>query len=106
MSRSGLLLNNCRLGRQMWCGKVIAFEDTTLQLANGNPLLWVALKDHDKNFVQFIRNRKNGLQKVTIPGESLVCGVLNAGLFPWIASTCQVDKNNTQGPNIVGGTSV
>jgi hypothetical protein len=104
--RSGLLLNGRGLDRLMWCGKVVAFENATLQLANGNPLLWVALKDHNKDVVQFIRYWKNGLQKVTVPGECLVCGILNAGLFPWIASTCQVDKDNTKGPNIVGRASV
>ena len=83
-----------------------AFEDTMFQLANGDPVLWVALKDHAKNVVQFIRQRKNRLQEITVPGESLVCGILNTGLLPWVASTGQVDKNNTKGPYIVGSASV
>jgi len=34
------------------------FEDATLKLANGDPVLWVALKDHAKNAVQFIDKGK------------------------------------------------
>ena len=85
---------------------MVAFKDTALQLANVDPLLWVALKDHAKDFVQFVRQRQNGLQETTVQSESLVCGILNAGLFPWVASTCQVNKDNTKGPYVVGCTSV
>ncbi len=82
------------------------FEDAMLQLTNGNPVFWVAIKDHAKNVVQFIRQRQNGLQEITVPGESLVCGILSGSLFPWVAATCEIDKNDTQGPNIIGSASV
>ena len=82
------------------------FEDATLKLANGDPVLWVALKDHAKNAVQFIRQRQNALQEFTVPGESLVCGILSGSLFPWIAATCKIDKNDSKGPNVVGSASV
>ena len=89
-----------------WTSEVGTFEDATLKLANGDPVLWVALKDHAKNAVQFIRQRQNALQEFTVPGESLVCGIFNGSMFPWVTSTCQVDKYNTKGPYVVGGTSV
>ena len=56
--------------------EVNTFNDPLLQFADGDPLLWVALKDHPKNLVQLIRQWQNGLQEITVPGESLVCGVL------------------------------
>jgi hypothetical protein len=89
-----------------WASELGTFEDATLQLTNGNPVLWVAIKDHAKNVVQFIRQRQNGLQEITVPGESLVCGILNGSFFPWVASTSKVHKYNTKGPYVVGSTPV
>lgn len=82
------------------------FNDPLFQFADGDPVLWVALKDHAKNLVQLIGQRQNGLQEITVPGESLVCGILSGSLFPWITATCEIDKNNTQGPYVVWRASV
>jgi hypothetical protein len=27
-------------------------------------------------------------------------------LFPWVAATCKIDKNDSKGPNVVGSASV
>lgn len=64
-------------------------------MANGDPVLWVARKDHAKDVVEFIRQRQNGLQEIRVPGESPVRGILSGCLFPWIAATCKIDKNYT-----------
>lgn len=92
-----------RLG---WGREAGALRDAVLELANGDPLLWVAGKDHAKDLVQLIRQGENCLQKIWVPGESLVCGILSGSLFPWIAATCKIDKNDSKGPNVVGSASV
>ena len=91
------MLDGRRLCRHVlrWSSEVITLKDAALQLANGNPLLWVVLKDHAKNVVQFIRQWQDGLQEIPVPCEGLICGILNRCLFPWIAPTCQVDKNDS-----------
>ena len=88
------------------CREAGALGNAVLELANGDPLFWVARKDHAKDVVQLIRQWENCLQKLWVPGESLVCGILSGSLFPWIAATCKIDKNDTKGPNVVGCTSV
>ncbi len=75
---------------------MMALEDPALQLANGDPLFWVALKDHAEDVVQFIRQRQDGLQEPTIPGEGLIRGILHRSLFPWVATARQVDQYHAE----------
>jgi hypothetical protein len=88
------------------CGEARALENSEPKLANGDPIFWVASKDHAKDVVQLIRQRENCLQETWVPGESFICGILRRCLFPWITATCKIDKDNTKGPNVVGCTSV
>jgi hypothetical protein len=37
-----------------WSREVDTFNDPLFQFADGDPVLWVALKDHAKNLVQLI----------------------------------------------------
>ena len=83
-----------------------AVLDAALELGDGYPVLWVALEDHAEDVVQLIRQWQDGLQEVPVPGKCPVRGILKGGLLPRITATCQVDKNYTQGPDVVGGTPV
>jgi hypothetical protein len=81
-------------------------DDSLLQVVDVDPALRIALKYHSKDVVQLIRQWKYCLQEIRVPGESLICGILRRGLFPWITATCKVNKNNTEGPDVVGSASV
>lgn len=53
--------------------------------------------------VQFVRHGENGLQELRIAGEGSVGGILERGLLPWVASTCEVYQDDTEAPDIIGG---
>jgi hypothetical protein len=80
--------------------------NAALELGDGDAVLWVALEDHAEDLIQLVRQWQDGLQEVPVPGKGPVCGILQRGLLPRITATCQVDKDYTQGPHIVGGTPV
>jgi hypothetical protein len=92
--------------RLEWRREARALGDAVLELANGDPLFWVPSKDHPEDVVKLIRQRENCLQEIWVPGESLVCGILSGSLFPWIAATCKIDKNDSEGPNVIWSASV
>lgn len=56
--------------------------------------------------VQFVRHGENGLQKLRVAGEGSVDGILERGLLPWVASTCEVYQDDTEAPDIIGGAEV
>lgn len=93
-------------GEGDWGGEVGAVDNSLLQLSNGDPLLWVSLKNPAKDVVQVIRQRQDGLQKLRILGEGLVCGILNGRLLPWVTATGEIDQNHAKGPDVVGCASV
>jgi hypothetical protein len=83
-----------------------ALKDKLLELADINPFLWVAFKDHAKDVVQFIRQWQDGLQKIPVLFKSPVSGIFLGSLFPWVAAARKINKDYTQGPDVVGSTSV
>jgi hypothetical protein len=86
--------------------EVGALENKLLELANINPLLWIAFKNHAENVVQFIRQWQNRLQEIPVLFERPVSGIFFRGLFPWIAAARKIDEDYTQGPNVVRSASV
>lgn len=87
-------------------GEAGALLDAALQLGHRDAVLRVALEDHAQDVIQLIRQGEDGLQEVPVPGERSVGGILQRGLLPRIPATCQVDKNDAEGPDIVGSTAV
>jgi uncharacterized membrane-anchored protein len=59
-----------------------------------------------QNVVELIGQRQDGLQEGRVPGKGTVSRVLERSLFPWVASTCEVDENDAKTPDIVRGASV
>lgn len=76
------------------------------QLRHSNPHGRVARKYPPQNVVQFIRHGEDGLQKFWVASVCPVGGIFKGGLLPRVASTGEVHQNNTQAPDIIGGTVV
>lgn len=67
------------------------FKDLLLQLADGNPQLWVRFEDPAQNPVQLTGEWQDGLQEAGISNERPVSRVLNGCLLPRVAATGQID---------------
>ena len=66
----------------------------------------VGFKDAAKDGIQVIREGENGLEEVLGARIGTISGILERSLLPWVASTGEVDEDDTQAPDIVGGTHV
>ena len=90
----------------LWGGEEAAGHDAFFELSNGNAVLWIGIKNHAKDINQLIRQWQYCLQIPVVPGEGIIGWILRGGSLPWIATTSEVDKNYTQGPDVVRRASV
>lgn len=72
------------------------------QLREGDPVCRVEVKDPPQDGIALISDGQNGLQEVGVLAVGLVGGILDGCALPRVASTSQVDQDDTKGPNIVG----
>lgn len=84
-------------------GEAGAIQDQLAKFRKGNPLDWVAFKNPAQDVDQFIGQGQNRLEKGGILEIGTERGILDRGSFPRIASACQVDENDTQAPDVIGG---
>jgi hypothetical protein len=96
----------CRYNRHGRHGKHGAGHNPGSELRKSNPLLGDRFEDSSQNVVQFFRQRENGLQEVLGSGIGTVSRVLEGSLFPWVASTGEVDEDDSKAPDIIGGAKV
>lgn len=80
--------------------------DPVAKLWDGDPLGWVDLKDPAQNQVQFGRQWKNGPEETGILQESSESAIALRSTLPWVSSTCEVDKDDTKGPDIIWSRSI
>ncbi|KAF3918347.1 hypothetical protein ABW21_db0207770 [Orbilia brochopaga] len=87
-------------------GESRAVDDPVAEFWNGDSLGWVDFEDATKNQVQLCRQRKDGSQETGILEEGTEGAVALRCTLPRVPSTCQVDQNHTQRPDIVWRRSV
>ena len=59
-------------------------------------MIWVDLEDPLKDVVETVRERKNGLEEISVPHECPERRVFHCSSLPWISTTGQVDQDNTK----------
>jgi hypothetical protein len=93
---------NCRLGGRE--GRAV--EDHLSDLGNGSSLSRVEVKDAPENGVKLQRNGKDSPQELGVLHESPEGAVLGRSTLPGIAPAGEVDKNDSQAPDVVGCRSI
>lgn len=83
-----------------------ARENAVPELRQRNSLIWVASEDPSQDVVQFVRQGENSLEEIRASRKGTVSGILKRSLLPGVATTGQVDQNDTKAPDIVGGAEV
>lgn len=87
-------------------GESSAEDDGPSELLEGDAFARVRIKDLSEDGVEFVREGKDGLEKVGVTevgGVGLVAGVSS---LPGVASTGEVDEDHAEGPDVVGGRLV
>lgn len=87
-------------------GQVVAVEHLELELLNGDSLQRVEFKNPLENHVQLGGDWENSLKEIWVLHESPESRVLVGSFFPWVASTGQVDQDDTETPDIVWCASI
>jgi len=72
----------------------------------GDALARIGVEDLAEDGVEFVRDRKDGLQKVWVAEISRVRLVSRICPLPWISSAGEVDEDHSKGPDVVGGRLV
>lgn len=67
--------------------KAWASKNSLAELGERDSLVGVLGEDPSQDIVKLIREGKDSLQKVRVPGKSAVCGILNRSLLPGVAAT-------------------
>ena len=90
-------------GRDRAESQSATLEDSFSELWKSDALAGVGFEDSTKNSIKFVGDRKDGFEKVRIANVSRIRLVAWLSSLPRVASTCEADKNDAQGPNIVRG---
>lgn len=77
-------------------------DDCISEFREGDSLAWVGFEDTTEDGVEFVGERKDGLEEVWIAKVGSICLVAGLCSLPWVASTGEVDKDDTKGPDVVG----
>lgn len=75
-------------------------------LRDRSPLSWVELEDAPQNSIQLQGDGKDRPEELGVLHEGTEGAVLEGSTLPWVASTGQVDEDDSQAPNIVGRRGV
>jgi len=77
-------------------------HDHVSQFRNGDPLGRVKLEDALQDGIQFRGNGKNAPEELGVLHVGAESAVLKRGTLPGVASTGQVDQNDSKAPHVIG----
>ena len=83
-------------------GETGAVNDCLSEFGECDSLTWVGFEDSTEDGVEFVGEREDGLEEVWIAKVGSVSLIAGFCSFPWVASTSEVDKDDTKGPDVVG----
>lgn len=81
-------------------------EDGIPQLRDSDPGVGVGVEYSPQDGIKLVGDGQDGAEKVGVLHEGAEGRVLKRGLFPWVAAAGEVDQNDAQGPDVVGGRLV
>lgn len=61
----------------------------------------VELEDAPENGIEFKRDREDAPKELGVLHESTEGAVFKGGALPWVATTSEVDKDDSQTPDII-----
>lgn len=76
-------------------------QDQVTELSNRDPLGRVEFEDALQDGVQLWGEGKNGPEELGIFHVGAESAILERGSLPWVASTGQVHKNDSQAPHVI-----
>jgi hypothetical protein len=69
-------------------------------------VLGVGVEDASQNIIELICQGKDSLEEILRASISSVGRVLKGSLLPWVASASEINQDNSQTPDVIGGTHV
>lgn len=87
-------------------GQLGAEKDGLLQFRKRHSLSRVQIKDSSQDVIKIIREGKDRLEEAAILHVGAESGIIHGSPLPRVATTGQVDQDNTKRPNIIGGRGV
>lgn len=100
----GWVRGDSHVGRRSRLGsrEARASHDQVSQLGNRDSLSWVEFKDTLQDRVELSRDGQNGPEELGVLHVGAECAILERGSLPWVASTGQVDKHDSEAPDVIG----
>ena len=81
-------------------------DDGFSEFGKGDSLAWVGFEDSTEDGVEFVGEREDGLEEVRVAKVSGICLIAGFSSLPWVAATGEVDKDDTERPDVVGARLV
>jgi len=81
-------------------------NDGFSEFRQGDSLAWVGFKDSTEDGVEFVGEGEDGLEEVRVAKVGGVCLVAGFSSLPRVAATSEVDKDDAEGPYVVGARLV